>query len=1050
MILDISSLIPATSFLLYVAFTVFGIRQRRTQRIRTSFLLYMAAMSVWSLGSFLMHADTGLFTPLLWNRIMMVGLLAVPITVYHSLIDFTESKQTSRIVLLFVGYGIYGFLLVLNLRGSIVADAGFVDGAFYYSLGPSAIIAYVLSYAFLILAMVLIGRKLARAENTVARKRLVPLLAGGIVLLLGVLVNVDESVGRYPIDLVAATVNGLLIFYAVYKYRLVNYSQVFLKLVVYFLLVVISALVFAGILQPALPPSTQFSFQSRYLISLLVATVAALMFQPVRHGAVRVFERAYFGKRLSYYASLKRFSATLLSTVDLPELVDGVAQKVKDTFDIEWVVLVTLDYGRRRYEVAAARGVDIPLEAAGQPVIPPGSQIVEEERSSEVYRLPADARPLVLSGDYGEIELRAQTLIPLRFRDRVNAWIFLGPPKKKEFLDQLDLETISIFSGQCSIAIENAISFERLRKRQAQLQELNTELQISKNKLEAFFDGVTVPMSLQDVDYNIVIANIAAARFFGMPVKDMIGEKCYYVYFGRSHPCPGCLAQDCLHTQMPFSLEQEHRRASAQFAIQFFPISVPEGSRRMFLEFFQDVSEQTRLREELLQSAKLAGIGTLASGIAHEINNPLAAIIGMAEVIKDDARANERVAEYAEDILRSARHASTIIQDLNSYARKEKAGTYDTAEVELAEPIDVALTMAFRGLDGSRVEVKKSIERGVYVSGKSNELRQVFLNLIVNGIQAMPSGGSLDIQAGKTSDHAFVCITDTGTGIDEEDLKRVFDPFFTTKDPGAGTGLGLSITNQILRRLGGRIAVSSTVGVGTTAEVRLPLAGGEPATVRFVQVRTRRDLEDVFFIQRKILVGERGYREETIHRPADESAFHILAYKGLQPVGTVSCIVSPSIEKLPIATHLPPGSDLIDDRIGAEIDRLAVVTEERGGLVSIGLMMLAYMHARANGAERVFLDVFSDDKTQKRLYKKIGFHEVCRYFDPLEVTVMTLDDRLHYETNEERLNHFLRPMVRRLLTRVDFDPHEAAAIDAQAAAVLGVEPGAHPRTSSHR
>ena len=1037
MILDISSLIPATSFLFYVAFTVFGFSQRRTQRVRLSFLSYMAAMSVWSLGSFLMHADTGLFTPLLWNRVMMVGLLAVPITVYHSLIDFTNSKRRSRVVLLVVGYAIYGFLLFLNFRGSIVADAGFVDGVFYYSLGPSAITAYVLSYAFLIMAIVLVSRELALADNSVERKRLVPLLAGGIVLLLGVLVNVDERIGRYPIDLVAATINGLLVFYSVYKYRLVSYSQLFLKSIVYFLLIVVSALVFAGILQLALPSSIQSSFQNRYLISLLVATVAALIFQPIRHGAVRIFERAYFGKRLSYYASLKRFSATLLSTVDLPELVDSVAQKIQDTFDIEWVVLVTLDYGRRRYEVAAARGVDIPLDAAGQPTIPPGSQIVEEDRSSEVYRLPTNARPLVLAGEFGEIELKAQTLVPLRFRDRVNAWIFLGPPKRKEFLDQLDLETMSIFAGQCSIAIENAISFERLRKRQLQLQELNTELEISKNKLEAFFDGVTVPMSLQDVDYNIVLANVAAARFFGKPVREMIGAKCYSVFFGRTQPCRGCMAQDCLHTQMPFSMEQDHKPSFTKFAIQFFPISVPEGSRRMFLEFFQDVSEQSRLREELLQSAKLAGIGTLASGIAHEINNPLAAIIGMAEAIKDDANGNRKVGEYAGDILRSARHASTIIQDLSSYARKDKLEANESPEVDLADSVETALTMAFRGLAAGDIDVKKSIEQGVRVAATANELRQVFLNLVVNAVHAMPRGGTLEITLGRATDHAYVRVMDTGHGIAEEDLGRIFDPFFTTKDPGLGTGLGLSITNQIVHRLGGRIAVSSSLGSGTTVEVRLPLAGGEPATVRFVQVRTRRDLEDVFFIQRKILVGERGYREETIHRPEDDGAFHILAYKGLQPVGTVSCIVGSSTTELPIAKHLPADSRPADQGAGAEIGRLAVVQEERGGLVAIGLMMLAYMYARAHGAQRVFLDVFSDDKPQTRLYKKIGFYDICRYFDPLEVTVMTLDDRLHYETNEDRLNHFLRPMLRRLLRRVDFAPDEAKQIHRQAAEVLG-------------
>ena len=140
---------------------------------------------------------------------------------------------------------------------------------------------------------------------------------------------------------------------------------------------------------------------------------------------------------------------------------------------------------------------------------------------------------------------------------------------------------------------------------------------------------------------------------------------------------------------------------------------------------------------------------------------------------------------------------------------------------------------------------------------------------------------------------------------------------------------------------------------------------------------------------------------------------------------------------LPIAQHLPPDSEYLGERCTAEIDRLAVTREERGGLVAIGLMMLAYMHARAHGAERVFLDVFSEDKPQGRMYRKLGFTEVCRYHDPLEVTVMVLNQRLNYEIDEDRVTRFMRPMVTRLMKRIDFDPDEIAAIEQQTSQIVG-------------
>ena len=287
----------------------------------------------------------------------------------------------------------------------------------------------------------------------------------------------------------------------------------------------------------------------------------------------------------------------------------------------------------------------------------------------------------------------------------------------------------------------------------------------------------------------------------------------------------------------------------------------------------------------------------------------------------------------------------------------------------------------------------------------------------------MPSGGTLSISSELNDYSARISIRDTGIGIEEEHLEEVFDPFFTTKDPGKGTGLGLSITHQILTDMGGRIRINSQYRKGTEIIVALPIDTEEKGKIRFVNVRDAQEREDVFFIQRKILVGEMGYREESIRRDVDEKGYHILAYKGLQPVGTVSCVTSEMTEKLPIADHFDI-DHLIEGKRSGEIDRLAVLKEERGSIIPMGLMTLAYLCARIEQTEILFLDVFADDKKQVGMYNKLGFQNLGMYNDPSPVQVMMLDHRTEYERKSQRMEHFVKPMMARVVKRLDFDPQE--------------------------
>ena len=1023
MIFNFSSLIPAISCVLYIIFTIFGLSQVRKEKILYSFIFYMFMMTLWSFGSFMMHANTGIYTPLIWNRIMVIGMLGGPITIFHSLLDMAKAKEKRFNFPLYIGYFIYIFLLVLNFSGKIVSNAWFEGDDFFYKLANGAILAYSLSYLYLLLTLIFLSREFYKAKNRSLQRKLQFPIYGVIIMFLGVLVNLYEPLGKYPIDLLATTINAIFIFYAIYHYKLLHYSALVLRGILYFILVMISSTVFYGIFWIISNAHISIPFQSTFTISLLLGLVAAIIFQPLRKGTLSIIEKLYFGRRFESYKGLREFSDSLTSIVDLNTLGELTTKKIVESYHLNWAAMLVLDYSSRNYELIGWQGMNITDDERKQFILERDSSIVQSftNEKRELYEHPGYPEFSILLNDR-TLKLKPSLILSLSFKERVNGYLLLGESEDRDYYNQFNVETLEILRGHCSVTLENGISFERLKKQQARLQTLNTELTMSRNKLEAFFDGITSPISIQDINHNIIMVNYAATKYFHTGYEDLIGKKCYNAFFQLHKPCKNCMAQDCLHTQLPFAIELEKPSNELIFNVHFYPISVPASEDKLFLEFFMDITRQKKLQAELIQSEKLAGIGILASGIAHEINNPLGGILGTAEIMREQLDPDSSLFEYASDIIEYSKNAAAVIKDLNSYSRKEQD---EISFVDIIEVLETSLRLAKRGMDFSQIVIKKNLEYIPEIKANQNSLQQVFLNLIVNAVQSMPLGGTLWLECKRQGWNAYIAIKDTGTGIDKEHLQSIFDPFYTTKKQGQGTGLGLSITHQILSDMGGRININSEIDHGTEMQILLPIESKDILKIRFVHVKEISEKEDVFYLQRKILVGEKGYREESIGRMIDNQAYHILAYKGLQPVGTVSCLTADVSDKLPLENHFKL-STISDGKRCAEISRLAVVKEERGSIVSLGLMTLAYLFARIQKTERLFLDVFADEKKQAAMYQKLGFQKIGHYSDPLAVDVMMLDHRSKYEQKAQRMEHFVKPFMSRLVQRLDFEESEKA------------------------
>ena len=236
-------------------------------------------------------------------------------------------------------------------------------------------------------------------------------------------------------------------------------------------------------------------------------------------------------------------------------------------------------------------------------------------------------------------------------------------------------------------------------------------------------------------------------------------------------------------------------------------------------------AELVETQAQLVQSAKLASIGQLAAGLAHEINNPIGIILGFAQLIGQRTQ-DEKIKSFAAAAEREAVRVRRIVSDLLGFARQT---TSEMTRVDLRQTIDQTLRLVEYQLGKDNIQVVRQYgAEPNWVMADSDQLQQVVMNLVQNARQAMPAGGQLSLRTWTGQGvHAF-SVADTGTGIAPEIIDHIFDPFFTTKPVGQGTGLGLSVSYGLIARLGGEIQVSSQPGRGSVFTITLPQAP-EPA-----------------------------------------------------------------------------------------------------------------------------------------------------------------------------------------------------------------------------
>ena len=422
-----------------------------------------------------------------------------------------------------------------------------------------------------------------------------------------------------------------------------------------------------------------------------------------------------------------------------------------------------LAFPRDVREEARRRGVDLGVDAP-----PPGSWI---------------GAPLVAAGrTMGAISVSS---------DRAGA---LGKP---------EVTLVSLVLAQGVIALENARLVELLSS--------------AKREWEKTVDAISQAICIVDAHGTVRRANRVFAELIQMPVTAIPGRP----WLGLlppawSDPVARAIAE-------PSATSVEIRAGERALLLTTIPMAEP-GSAVLV---FEDQTDRRRLQEQLIQSEKMSAIGQLIAGVAHDLNNPLASVVGFSDFLAE-AGVPASLEEPLQVIRQEAERAATIVKNLLSFARTQEG---ERVRQPIQPLLDSTLVLLRNQLMTHKVEATLDVEPGLpEVEVDANQIKQVFVNLINNACQAIASdapSGRIWISAKRAQDVIAVSVTDSGPGIPEDVAARVFEPFFTTKPEGEGTGLGLSICQGILKEHGGRISLESRPDSGATFTVELPV--GVPA-----------------------------------------------------------------------------------------------------------------------------------------------------------------------------------------------------------------------------
>lgn len=422
----------------------------------------------------------------------------------------------------------------------------------------------------------------------------------------------------------------------------------------------------------------------------------------------------------------------------------------------------------------------------------------------------------------GDLEPRSAICVPMLASGLTVGAIhllFVKPPALTPPREHL----LSAIANSFASAILSARLVQQLRVANADIEANQWEVIRSRNTLRALFDSLPASIYIIDQSYKLIAVNMSRSNRTSDHPAHLVGKNCYEALYERTEACAGCLVNETLFMGTG-TLRNSRVWVNAQpidWEITTYAILNDRNQPSQAIVLEQDITEKRRLEAHVVQAEKLAAVGQLAAGVAHEINNPLAAVIANAQILSRELAGDEDKLESLKLIELAGVRAAQVVKNLLGLARKEQ---YEFEYTDLNDTIHTAVRLVQHELVSRSVHLSQDLAKDMpAILASRDHLQGVWINLIMNALDAMEGQDAhLSINTIFANNEFRVTISDNGQGIPPERISRIFEPFYTTKTPGRGTGLGLSVCHRTVKHHGGYIIVDSQVGAGTQFTVVLP------------------------------------------------------------------------------------------------------------------------------------------------------------------------------------------------------------------------------------
>jgi len=621
---------------------------------------------------------------------------------------------------------------------------------------------------------------------------------------------------------------------AIVRYRLRDVEVIIKRAVAYACFLAAAALLYFF----ALLPTTAYFFandsdQHNWIVALLATLVIVLVAQPVRQAVQDALDRVFYRDRYDYRRALLGFARDLNSDLDVVRLSRRLVIRIVETLGVDRMALMLADERSGDFESIG----DLGFRGSVPPLSRESSLIARLDGGHTVALDDPIAAALFTAED---IEFWRDNgidyLVPCLFEGGAIAVLALGRKDTDEPFNSEDLALLTSVAGQVATAIENGRLYRQLHLK---AEELDRMREFNENILESLDDGLVV----FDADERIVRWNRALESFYGVSRNNAMARQLADVFDRpfvdalraayRENPFGTTLYRIPLTRRSTLPTADDGQSQKLLVNATVVPLQEAAGGPDAVVGtilIVEDITDRVQLEEQLQISEKMASIGLLAAGVAHEVNTPLTGISSFTQMLLEGADRTDPKTALLEKIEKQTFRAAKIVNGLLNLSR---LGSNDTerVSVDVNAVINDVFALLEHQFEAAKIKVRRELTSApAIISGLEHQLQQVFLNLFLNARDAMPRGGWLSV-ATRFDEEGMVVVevSDTGSGIPSEYLARIYDPFFTTKVIGRGTGLGLSITYGIVRDHQGSIQCDSTMGQGTRFTLTLPL---EPIPAR--------------------------------------------------------------------------------------------------------------------------------------------------------------------------------------------------------------------------